>query len=134
MRNDKVPIGYVYIQLPNKNSPDQIWPDYNWKDVSEEYAGLFFRANGGDSAKFGQLQDDNSPRIIGISSKTGQAEHIVTDRNHMVLEKGGFSEYFYTGDAVYCDCRHDQQLLKFRVSGGEVRPKNMAIKLWQRIE
>jgi len=32
-----------------------------WKDVTSDYAGLFFRAEGGGSEAFGTLQNENFP-------------------------------------------------------------------------
>lgn len=45
-----VPKGFVYMQLPDKEEPSKIWPRFVWRDITERYAGLFFRALGGNSA------------------------------------------------------------------------------------
>jgi hypothetical protein len=53
-----VPIGFIYVQLPKEKSPTEIWPWMTWINVSSDYAGHFFRVEGGNAAPFGQSQID----------------------------------------------------------------------------
>lgn len=46
------PIGFTYIQFPGKSAPGTLWPDATWSNVSSEFAGDFFRAEGGAAAAF----------------------------------------------------------------------------------
>jgi len=46
-----IPIGFIYIQLPLQQTPQTIWPNYSWNDISAEYSGLFFRPLGGNSSR-----------------------------------------------------------------------------------
>ena len=48
-----IPIGFTYVQLPHEKGPSDFWPEINWKDVTPDYAGVFFRAGGGEAAPFG---------------------------------------------------------------------------------
>ncbi|CAG2103218.1 unnamed protein product [Medioppia subpectinata] len=51
MYDTSVPIGFVYLQLPNQLAPVQVWGSrYKWADVTKAYAGLFLRAESGGSA------------------------------------------------------------------------------------
>ncbi|CAG2111541.1 unnamed protein product [Medioppia subpectinata] len=60
----QVPIGFIYIQLPNQTDPKYLWPKYTWEDVTSNYAGHFFRAEGGGSLGFEQgTQSENAPRL-----------------------------------------------------------------------
>jgi len=51
-----IPIGFIYVQLSGQSDPKSLWSTMEWTDVTTEYAGLFFRAEGGQSAKFGEIQ------------------------------------------------------------------------------
>ena len=64
--NMLIPVGFVYTQLPDQPQPATLWPTFNWTDVTSTYAGLFFRAEGGGSEKFGSVQQDNSPRLESV--------------------------------------------------------------------
>jgi len=46
-----VPIGFIYIQLPLQQTPQTIWPNCSWSDISAEYSGLFFRPLSGNSSR-----------------------------------------------------------------------------------
>jgi hypothetical protein len=39
--------------------PSDIWPWMTWKDISSSYDGVFFRAEGGASEKFREIQEEN---------------------------------------------------------------------------
>lgn len=53
-----VPIGFIYVQLSEQQEPHHLWPNMIWSDVSFQYAGLFFRVLGGDSAHFNVTQEE----------------------------------------------------------------------------
>ena len=50
-----LPVGFVYFQLRGQPKPSDLF-DGEWEDISSQYAGLFFRVEGGNSAPFGQDQ------------------------------------------------------------------------------
>lgn len=61
-----LPIGFIYFQLRGQATPDQLFGSSGkWQDISSEYAGEFFRAVGGNSANFGQKQNQGLPNITG---------------------------------------------------------------------
>ena len=37
-----IPLGFLYTQLPSQSSPDVLWPNMKWTEVTQSYAGLFF--------------------------------------------------------------------------------------------
>ncbi len=117
------PIGFTYVQLPNEKSPTEVWPWMIWKDITSVYAGLFFRAEGVDSAPFGEKQNENCPRFTAVSSQYGYDSF--DQRNELVA--GEKSKKIYTGGDT-----GTQISLIFEMSGGEVRPRNMAIRVWKR--
>ena len=63
LMKNPVPIGFTYVQLPHEKKPVEIWPWMIWEDVSANYSGVFFRVIGGEAASFGNIQQENIPRI-----------------------------------------------------------------------
>ncbi|CAG2168611.1 unnamed protein product, partial [Oppiella nova] len=63
-----VPIGFIYMQLPNQSEPRHLWPQTNWTDVTSKYPGLLYRAESGDSLPFGQIQQANYSRIANLET------------------------------------------------------------------
>jgi len=45
LRNNPVPMGFVYVQLPKDASPIELYPpEITWTDVTDDYKEFFFRA------------------------------------------------------------------------------------------
>jgi len=42
-----------------------------WTDVSWSYLGVFFRVEGAGVASFGEVQQENAPRLVGVEYKEG---------------------------------------------------------------
>lgn len=106
-----------------------------WEQITSKYEGLFFRAEGNNSAVFnGGVQQENSPRLISLHS-----EQINKSKYHVVGEVrlssnvvfGGRSSPLYAGDVN--PTTTDFMRLLTNHSGGEVRPRNEAIRIWKRI-
>jgi hypothetical protein len=128
LKQNPVPIGFIYVQLSGQPEPEILWSMVEWADVSSDYAGLFFRTVGGGSAVFGQTQNENSPRVVEVLN---QRNGTIPQSPYSVgLTSDSWSNAIYTGD--FSRTRIDLFSLKFRVSGGEVRPRNKAIRIWKR--
>jgi hypothetical protein len=125
MRKSIVPIGFIYVQLPNEKSPTEIWSWMTLNDMSSIYAGVFFRVTGGEAASFGQVQEDNAPRLVKIDAISEIAGHTSSYSDNQSLSKGSWSDIVWTGD-VASDWKASRRI-RFLVSDGEVRPRNMAI-------
>ncbi len=146
-----VPIGFIYVQLPNEKAPEEIWPSdwYSWTEVSDAYAGVFFRVVGGDAADFGNTQNDNAPRVDEVKRNWCHLDddHVnckdeITNPNgdwsaspseYITLRNNDWSDpvwtvrtYTQASDADLADYHY------YHVSSGEVRPLNMAVKVWKR--
>ncbi len=97
-----------------------------WIEISSEYSGLFFRVLGENSAPFGETQNDSSPRLIEVRSYGVYPPNY----NHIVdiVADGNWSENLFsgsfTGGYSYAN--------NFKVSSGEVRPRNKAVRVWKR--
>ena len=58
------PVGVVYTQYPGQKSPNELWGDYStWEEL--DYAGSYFRANGGNAETF-----EATKIVSGISGTT----------------------------------------------------------------
>ncbi len=115
------PIGFIYVQLPKEKSPTEIWPWMTWKDVTSDFAGLFFRAEG-EAAPFGQIQQDNAPRLSQLETDQNSFKHID-------MPTSNWSSYTYTGNSGGGGTEYR---MRFNMRGGEVLPRNMAIRVWKR--
>ena len=118
-----IPIGFLYTQLPDQSSPDVLWPNMKWTEVTQSYAGLFFRAEGGNSLKFGQLQLAGSPKITTITTYYREKDN----EGKINLEVGKESAKIRTGDG-----NSENYSLSFFTSNEEVKPINKAVKIWKR--
>jgi len=127
LKQHPVPIGFIYVQLPGQPEPKTLWSTVEWKDVTSDYAGLFFRAEGGGSLAFGQIQDENSPRLTSINGLQRQFD--IGLPGQLNIQPGVLSQSIYTGGQ---DPAGNEVSLKFLVSPGEVRPRNQAIRIWKR--
>lgn len=121
-----VPIGFIYVQLPSQSPPYSLWPNATWQDVTFDYAGLFFRVLGGNSESFETIQAENSPRITLV--QTGNSNTYV------------YHNYIYPDDQLSVGVTSgawalngDHWTLRFKQSGGEVRPRNTAVRIWKRM-
>lgn len=127
-----VPVGFVYVQLPKEASPAKIWPRFAWKDISAVYAGIFFRVLGEESADFGAFQNESSPRLTRVSLMPNSTEtmNLLLDS----VKPGEWSRGVSVKTPFYHSQKDDDSIyLQFYVSNKEVRPKNMAIKVWKRV-
>src|SRR5699024_11213614 len=105
LKQNPVPLGFIYVQLSNQPEPKTMWSAVTWKDVTSEYAGQFFRAEGGGAAPFGQIQGENVPRITDARVEYHQTkeannhkppvdDHGVNAGNwwdHITMNVGGWS-------------------------------------------
>ena len=116
-----IPVGFAYVQLPKEKAPQDIWPQFKWADVSATYAGVFFRVLGGGAGAFGAVQEDDNPRLTHIALSNANGYKDAGDP----IAKGAFGKIKAgsTGTLLY---------FQFDVSKTEVRPRNMAVKVWQR--
>lgn len=130
-----LPVGFIYVQLPKEAPPTEIWPQLNWTDVSSVYAGVFFRVAGEGATEFGgKVQESSAPKLVGVKL-TDDASNKPT---YAQIQQGKWSDGLYVkarteANAKPSNSHNDLKSLRFLVEGSEVRPKNMAIKVWKRV-
>lgn len=131
LKQNLIPIGFIYTELPNSQSPTSLWPWMSWTDVSSSYGGLFFRVEGGEAAPFGQVQSDNDRALVGVQNTYDVSSVFQYRTMHSTSSSTQASEWIWSGD-IYP--RKDKNChLRFITTKGEVRPRNMAIRVWKRI-
>ena len=131
-----VPIGFIYTQLPNQAEPLSIWPNYKWQDVTKQYSNLFFRAQGAKTKAFGKVQQQSAPRLTKVNAHYGLWKDWNDNADHILIP-GQWTAAMHTGNNdnhAYTSEGTTWHYIKFFVSDDEVRPQNMAVKIWKRIE
>lgn len=146
----KVPIGFIYMQLPYTQEPMTLWPSSQWRDISEEYAGLFFRVLGNGSERFDSVQSEGYKKletfkIEGNIEKYLMIPYFVNDIRYgheynyiipPIIPKHKFNIWYPDqhdkGSIKYFEDYH-YYYFNIKFNDNEVRPKNTAIKVWQRI-
>lgn len=132
VERDPVPKDFIYVQFAAQPEPHVLWPAVNWTEVTGDYAGFFFRAEGAGSEPFGKNQAENAPRLVEIAQ--GTRGDVATFGTHLdfAAPPAELSPPIFTGDAG-TPPQATKDGLRFRMSVGEVRPKNQAVKIWKRV-
>ena len=130
LENTLIPLGFLYTQFPSQSSPDVLWPNMKWTEVTQSYAGLFFRAEGGNSSSYGQLQLASAPHLAQVIQDRNNGRNYSGNYN-VSLEQGKETGKFWTG-TDYHPSGYSYFTLSFKLSNEEVRPINKAIKIWKR--
>lgn len=127
-----MPVGAVYVQFANQPDPTSLFGG-TWSNISNSYAGLFFRAEGGAAAAFGGTQQDGSPEIQGGINLVGV--QMLSDPSGAMYE---------AGSAAQKDVGHSGTISVKRLgfnarkssdkygAANEVRPVNSTIRIWKR--
>lgn len=98
-----------------------------WEEITSQYAGHFFRVLGGGSAAFNAIQEDNTRRVTYAQTvHTAPGEGAYTN-----IPDSGFSGGVTTGKIEFG--QETTFGLVFHVAGGEVRPRNSAVRVWKRV-
>ncbi|MBB6478481.1 hypothetical protein [Spirochaeta isovalerica] len=130
------PIGSTYIQFPFKKSPMDLGFPGVWEDISIDYNGAFFRANGGKSEQFEVFQEDG---ILNHKHSTYIGPH-----SHSIIDDygtGGDKIAVNGGDSSSRSGLISSYDYGTKTSGNptqngtdENRPENYSIIIWERIE
>ena len=132
LKKSTIPIGFLYTQLPDQSSPQQLWPSLQWTEVTQQYAGLFFRAEGSGSLPFGQTQPSNQSWISDIWTWSLTADN---ENGPYPLDIGlKEGEWTRLKPADKFQGLPMFYYLSFYTTSAEVRPKNTAIKIWKRVK
>lgn len=128
-----IPVGFIYVQFAGQSAPAELFGG-TWENISAQYAGRFFRAEGGSAASFGNDQGGGIPDASGTVWGT-------TGWNGGVGGNGVFSTYngnMHTAadrGTVFGSVDFNMYLSranKLYGAAGEVRPINSTIRIWKR--
>ena len=128
LKANPVPIGFIYIQVSGQSDPQTLWPSIQWQDVTESYAGQFFRAEGGGSAGFGEVQEQQTQSLNIWTA--GSGGHIFHSQEYRVTSSPN-DAYIFTG----ADNGVPENYYGLRIYQGseEIRPRNQAVRIWKRV-
>ena len=120
--------GYKYIQYGRQSEPSDLWPSYQWRDISTQYSGLFFRAMDNRSEEFGLIQNQSYTHLSEVSFG-GHFDSDSRVMNEISLEDNNWSPYLI-GLVLMAAFGLEFGSI---ITDHEVRPRNQAIRIWQRI-
>ena len=80
------PVGYVYTQFPQQSAPADLGLPGTWTEITSNYAGRFFRAEGGNAAAFGCCQAESNKWTNSCSCKCTD-----TNSNSIPLHRHAYS-------------------------------------------
>ena len=126
LQKNPVPVGFIYYEHHGQPAPQSLWPGVTWKDVTLEYAGLFFRALGGGSDEFGNVQVGDSPRLTQVEVRHSQPYRF---QEVVPIPSGSWSDWMFTGTSGSVNHQYAHRVY---ISNPEIRPKNAAIRIWRR--
>jgi len=119
------PIGVTYVQYPFSVGPNELWPLMKWVDMSSSYQGNFLRVLGGQSAAWETPQSSCIPKISHVENKNvGEGGYV----HLMELPASGWSNVVFSGRDS-----GKPWATRFKVQDCEVRPANIAVRIWKRI-
>lgn len=134
-------MGEKAVQFPGQPTPSELYMATEWENISSQYAGQFFRAEGGDAVAFGQTQEEGLPNITGSVEVGNNSKDVVTFYN----KNGAFKSTNNKGvsGAISSNTAGNSSsgYIQFKASdsspiykdGAHVTPKNSTIRIWKRI-
>lgn len=120
----------MYSTRQYELEPSQLWncsQNGKWVDVSLDYAGLFFRVIGGKAGNWSRVQPENAPHLNKVTiDRHGPTPSNIGPiyRTTRSLSPGGSTGWMSVGHNYNFE-------LNFGISGGKVRPRNKAVKIWK---
>ncbi|KAH9396501.1 hypothetical protein TYRP_019523 [Tyrophagus putrescentiae] len=123
LKKNTVPIGFTYVQMPKDKSPEVLWPGMTWTDVSDAYKGVFFRVAGGNASDFGEVQPYNAPRLETVYK-------MINYNHNLTIPVSGWSDGISSGSTYSANYLYYMNFKHSEVE--EVRPVNMAVKVYRR--
>ncbi len=137
---DKVfPVGAMYIQMPNMDDPSTLGYPGTWTNVSSDYAGAFFRAEG--SGTYGSAQVFDNQTASQKDQMQGHWHDYDTKHgsygNMAIDGASGTGSYNIRGKQVdsgkiEITSPKSDGINSTPRTGSETRPENYTIRIWKR--
>ena len=117
--DSRIPIGFIYHQLPSQPTPATLFGG-TWSNISSTYAGLFFRAEGGNASAF----------------EAGTQGFMMQSHNHVGQWAGaanGGGGFEGIGSSLVSGAAGNVTGAVYSGTAGvENRPVNKTIRIWER--
>lgn len=128
-----IPVGFNYVQYPGESAPADIFGG-EWTNISAQFAGQFFRCEGGNAAAFGSSQNGGAPNIYGESrgwctAGTGLASSGAIFDIAYAVNQGASTNTGWSGRFGFSAAKSNGYY-----NANEFRPYNTAIRIWKRTE
>lgn len=124
------PIGMVYTQYPGKDSPATLGFPGTWENISSEFAGDFFRAEGGEASAYGSGEQLDAfqgfKTDINYTGKTNAAGFINDTGLDFANINGGSNLAIQPEGVPVADSNGTPRM------ADETRPINHTIRIWER--
>ena len=137
--DDAYPINAPYVQLPWTPAPATLFGLTKWTEITSNYAGGFFRAEGGNSGAFEAKQAEGLPNITGtfIVGKSGVADCQINNVAGCFSREGStnalISGISASGSGQNSTCRFSAKASNdIYGNSAHVTPENYAIRIWKR--
>lgn len=128
---NRIPVGFIYVQYPNQTDPTTLFGG-TWQNISSQYAGRFFRAEGGDAVAFGSNQAEGLPDIYG---QLYDSHDVCT-----FVGTGAFKSFQQGSNVTQSASGVGNKTVEFKASyyntiygaSTHVTPLNTTIRIWKR--
>ena len=124
--------GTVYVQFRGEKSPQELFGG-TWQNISNQHAGMFFRAEGGAASSFGSQQAGGLPNITGYAEMDVGGIYNNNNQSGAIykhsLRTGFYGDYSTQIGNIGFDAKRSNSLYG---AATEVRPINEAIRIWKR--
>ena len=129
-----MPVGAIYVQFPDQSVPADLFGG-TWENISAQYAGHFFRAEGNANA-IGTGQAGGAPNIVGFLGNVQMSNWATTGAFYTSGDNGqqyNWNEFVERGAGqrginMYFSAANSNGIY----SADEVRPINHTIRIWKR--
>lgn len=130
-----MPVGSVYVQFSGQTDPTTLFGG-TWDNISDTYAGLFFRTEGGDAAAFGETQGGGAPDITGELTGLASTTNVPPSGSGAFIRTSTSSGYTGGPASSIPLASGDFSFSASNISDGysinEFRPANSTIRIWKR--
>ena len=125
-----MPVGSVYVQFSGQADPTTLFGG-TWDNISDTYAGLFFRAEGGAAAAFGETQGGGAPNIQGTFGNSSTFQTVTGAFLSSSSGNGTIGGYSYAQGTVVVGFSAANSNAIYGAAD-EIRPANSTIRIWKR--
>ena len=125
-----IPVGFNYVQYPGESAPADLFGG-EWENISSQFAGQFFRCEGGNAAAFGGTQGGGAPNIQGTFGNSSTFQTVTGAFLSSSSGNGTVGGYSYAQGTVVVGFSAANSNAIYGAAD-EIRPANSTIRIWKR--